>query len=86
MTVYARPAGTKTASPQPFHDWNETMTQTLTTPPAAGQSTTMRAAVVTEFGAPLKFENSSCPPRVRRSAGEVGDLRRMPHRSACRTW
>ena len=46
----------------PFHDWNETMTQTIDTPATSDTSTdTMRAAVVTEFGAPLEVSDLELP-------------------------
>ena len=93
VSYSTRPLDSSDQGPKPlhrkhFHDWNDEMTQHTDTPTVSDTSTdTMRAAVVTEFGAPAgSFRTGTTHPRLRGGAGEVGDLRRMPHRSACRTW
>ena len=60
------------------------MTHTLDTPATSDNSTdTMRAAVVTEFGAPLKISELELPtPGYGEALVKAGDLRRLPHRSA----
>ena len=62
------------------------MTQTLDSTTAPDTSTkTMRAAVVTEFGAPLEISDLELPtPGFGEALVKAGDLRRLPHRSACR--
>ena len=61
------------------------MTHTLDTPTTTLDTTTdtMRAAVVTEFGAPLQVSDLELPtPGYGEALVKAGDLRRLPHRSA----
>ncbi len=62
------------------------MTQTLGAASASDTTDTMRAAVVTEFGAPLQVDELDLPtPGHGEALVQAGDLRCLPHRSACRT-
>ncbi len=63
------------------------MTQTLGAPATSTDTDTMRAAVVTEFGAPLQISDLDLPtPPATAKPGQAGDLRGLPHGSSCGPW